>query len=274
MIKINGFEMIRRKMGISTNEKSNFSTNIQFIKTVWADPEIDEVEISADDEDLIFTDDGIYYQGRRVILYIRDIQSYLGYETQEPKFHITFCQTLKRMSVQGKSEKYVVAIRTDGKFKLNYIANNVIQRTVEKNLEVCKHCLRKVNWKDYNLFFGQKKKIIFENFSLEEFFQSVDDDNQKNFSNLPEYTEETAPPNIYPENWKKISKMLRTEAGYICSDCGKKILESGKLHVHHINGFKQDCFRSNLEVLCADCHQKRHGHKILGSSKFDNLHFF
>lgn len=274
MIKINGFEMIRRKMGISTNEKSNFSTNIQFIKTVWADPEIDEVEISADDEDLIFTDNGIYYQGRRVILYIRDIQSYLGYETQEPKFHITFCQTLKRMSVQGKSEKYVVAIRTDGKFKLNYIANNVIQKTVEKNLDVCKHCLRTLNWKNYKNVSEQQKKIIFKNFSIEEFFQSVDDDNQKNFSNLPEYTEETAPPNIYPENWKKISKMLRTEAGYICSDCGKKILESGKLHVHHINGFKQDCFRSNLEVLCADCHQKRHGHKILGTSKFDNLRLF
>lgn len=267
MIKINGFEMIRLKMGIATNEKSNFSTNIQFKKTVWSDPEIDEVEISADDEDLIFTDDGIYYQGRRVILYIRDVQNYFGYETQEPKFHITFCQTLKRMSTQGKSEKYVVSILTDGKFKLNYIANNVIQKTVEKNLEVCKHCLRMLNWKNYKNVSEQQKKIIFENFSLEEYFKSVNGDNEKNFSNLPDYTEETAPPNIYPENWKKISKMLRTEAGYICSDCGKKIFEPSKLHVHHINGVKQDCFRSNLEVLCADCHQKRHNHKIFGSSK-------
>ena len=254
-------------MGISTNKKSNFNANIQFKKTVWADPKVDEVEISADDEDLIFTDDGFYYQGRRVILYIRDVANYFGYEIKDPKFHLTGCATLKGMLTKKKYEKYVVSIRTDGKFKLNYIANNVVQKTVEKNLDVCKNCLRTLNWKNYKNVSEQQKHIIFENFSLEEYFQSVNDDNEKNFATLPDYTEESAPPNIYPENWKIISKMLRTEAGYICSDCGKKILEPGKLHVHHRNSIKQDCFRSNLEVLCADCHQKRHSHKISGSSR-------
>ena len=250
LIKINGFELIRQKIGIATNKKSNFNANIQFKKTVWADPKVVEVEISADDEDLIFTDDGFYYQGRRVILYIRDIQSYFGYEIQYPKFHITFCPTLKRMSTQGKSEKYVVSIRTDGIFKLNYTNGKKILKTVKKNLEICRHCLKKINWKNYKFVSEYERENIFENFST-----------------LPDYDEETAPPNIYPENWKIISKILRTEAGYICSDCGKKILEPGKLHVHHRDGVKQDCFRSNLEVLCANCHQKRHNHKILNSSK-------
>lgn len=267
MIKINGFGLIRQKMGISQNAASNFTANIQLKKTVWEDPEKVEVEIFADDEDLIFTDDGFYYQGRRVILYIRDIQNYFGYKTQDPRFHISFCQTLKNMTSQGKAEKYVVSIRTDGIFKLNYISNNVVQKTVEKKLDICKHCLKKVNWQNYNLVPEWQKKIIFENFSVEKYFEIVNNDNSKNFSVLPDYDEETAPINIYPENWKIISKMLRTEAGYICSDCGKKILEPGKLHVHHINEIKRDCCRSNLEVLCADCHQKRHHHKILGSSR-------
>lgn len=266
MINFNGFEMIRRKMGISTNEKSNFKTNIQFRKTVWEDPEIDEVEISANDEGFMFTDDGIYYQGRRVILYIRDVQNYWGYD-MEPKFHLTSCAILKGMLTKKTYEKYVVAIRTDGKFKLNYISNNIIQKTVEKDLYVCKHCLRALNWKNYKFVSERQRRIIFEKFLIEEFFKSVNDDNEKIFSTLPDYTEETAPLNIYPENWKIISKMLRKEAGYICSDCGRKILDPKKLHVHHINSIKQDCFRSNLEVLCADCHQKRHSHKILGSSR-------
>ena len=171
------------------------------------------------------------------------------------------------MSTQGKSEKYVVSIRTDGIFKLNYTNGKKILKTVKKKLDICRHCLQKINWKNYKFVSEREKKIIFKNFSIEEYFQTVNDDNSKNFSTLPDYDEETAPPNIYPENWKIISKMLRTEAGYICSDCGKKILEPGKLHVHHRNSIKQDCFRSNLQVLCADCHQKRHNHKIPGSSK-------
>lgn len=265
MIKINGFALIRKKMGIPQNATSNFKTNIKLKETVWEDPKTFEVEISADDEDFIWTDDGFYYQGRRVILYIRDVQNYFGYEMQEPKFHITFCQTLKRMNAQGKSKKYVVSIRSDGIFKLNYISNNTVQKTVEKKLNICRHCLRKINWKNYNFVLENQKKIIFENFSIEEYFKSVNYNNEKNFFILPDYTEETAPLNIYPENWKIISKMLRIEAGYICSYCGKKILTPSQLHVHHINGIKQDCFRSNLEVLCVDCHQKRHNHKIFGS---------
>lgn len=253
-------------MGIAANAKSNFDTNIQFQKTVWADPKKFEVEIPPNDPDLIFTDDGFYYQGRRVILYIRDIQIYFGYETQEPKFHITFCPTLKRMSTQGKSEKYVVSIRADGIFKLNYTNGKKILKTVKKNLDICRHCLKKINWKNYKFVSEYDKEIIFENFSIEEYFETVNNDNSKNFSTLPDYTEENAPLNIYPENWRIISKMLRTEAGYQCSDC-KKFFEPNKIHVHHINGIKQDCFRSNLEVLCADCHQKRHNHTILGSSK-------
>ena len=253
-------------MGISKNAKSDFKINIEFEKPIWENPKVKEVEISADDENLIWTDDGIYYQGRRVILYIRDINIYYG-EVQEPKFHLTWCQTLKRMHSQGRYAKYVVAIRVDKKFKLNYMQNNEIVETVEKELDVCKHCLQALNWKGYNFATGTRKNHIYENFSVEEFFKSVDNDNQKNFSVVPEHTDISAPPNIYPPTWNIISKMLRTEAGYICSDCGKEILESGKLHVHHINGIKNDCSRANLEVLCADCHQKKHNHKIFGGSR-------
>jgi len=44
--------------------------------------------------------------------------------------------------------------------------------------------------------------------------------------------------------------------------CGKRILRASGLHVHHKNGRKNYCDESNLVVLCADCHQAKHNHKI------------
>ncbi|WP_369684361.1 HNH endonuclease [Selenomonas ruminantium] len=51
-----------------------------------------------------------------------------------------------------------------------------------------------------------------------------------------------------------------------CSRCQRQFSYEDRkyLHVHHRNGKKNDCRRSNLVVLCASCHQKEHhDHKIL-----------
>ena len=264
---------IRQGMGISDNEKSAFKFSMKFSELDWKKPLPPEVEISRNEdgelpEEFIFTDDGFFYKGHRVILYIRDQPQYFKENTiTEYKFHLTNCATLKRMKTQNRYGKYVVSESTSGVFKVNYIRNNEVI-AVEKKLHVCKDCLSKLNWKNYKKFYGTPKVKIYENFSLEEFFKTVDNDNQRNFLFLPDYTAETAPLNVYPPNWAVISKLLRTEAGFICSDCHRKIFDIKNLHVHHRNSIKSDCSRSNLEVLCAECHQKRHSHNILGGRNF------
>ena len=224
---------------------------------------ISEIEIDTDDENFIFTDDGIFYQGHRVILYIRDQVQYFNDERRgEYKFHVAGCSTLRQIYKQGDYGKYVVAENTTEIFKVNYIYDNDFTEATIR-LRVCKHCLKLLNWQGYKKSSATAKNKIYENFSLEEFFRVMNNDNKRNFDILPDYTDETAPLNIYPPNWAIISKMLRTESGFVCSDCHRKISDIKNLHVHHVNGIKSDCSRSNLEVLCAPCHQKRHSHKIL-----------
>lgn len=266
------FKQIARDMGISDEIEVSFSLESKFKESVWNDPEIQEVVIFANDENLVWTQEGIYYDGEKIILYIRDVAQYSNYEPTEPKFHLAWCNTLKFMHKQGRYEKYVVSRDTSGIFTVNYISGNKIIRTDKKNLHVCKHCLKMLNWENYKNVSDRIKNDIYENFSVEDFFESAGA-NERNFAYMPSYSEDTAPPNIYPRNWKIISKIIRTEAGYICSECHKKV-EPRNLHVHHKNGIKNDCSRSNLEVLCADCHQKRHNHKIIGSTKFDNIKLF
>lgn len=254
------------KMGLS-KEKSEFKLDVKFSAPDWKKPLLPEIEINRGEfpEEFIWTDGGFFYAGRRVILYVRDQVQYFEDRVTEYKFHLTTCATITGAINRNHYKKYVLKRDASKIFQVNQIINN---RAVEKELELhaCKHCLSKLNWRNYKRATSAAKLRIYETFSLEEFFQAVSDDNQSNFDSLPDYTAETAPLNIYPPNWAIISKMLRKEAGYICSDCRRKITKN--MHVHHKNGIKNDCTRSNLEVLCAACHQKRHSHKILGGRNF------
>lgn len=68
---------------------------------------------------------------------------------------------------------------------------------------------------------------------------------------------------LYPENWEKISLLLRMKALWKCQLCQAKQFENHPitgsvviLTVHHINGDPTDNRRLNLLALCQRCHNK------------------
>lgn len=230
------FKLIKKLMGISDKDKTDFT-----------------IVISADDKNLKRTPTGFFYKGRRVILYIRD-QAQYGDKISEYKFHLIECATLKAMRNQNRYGKYVVSTSTTGIFKVNRIINN---RSVEseEELHVCKNCLRRLNQQGYN--------FTYEDFSIEEFFRVMNGDNSGNFSYLPNGNDLTDPLNVYPENWNEISRRLKEKYNYTCQECHRNFSNcKSQLQVHHKNERKNDCRESNLEVLCIDCHQAKHNHKI------------
>ena len=226
------FKLIKKLMGIS--DEVGFT-----------------IEISADDPNLKITPTGFTYKGHRVILYIRDQVQY-GDKPREYKFHLVDCATLKIMRNQNRYDKYVVSTSTTGKFKVNRIINNR-PTEVEVELHVCKHCLKQLKRRGYN--------FAYKNFSIEEFFRVMNEDNSGNFTILPLENDLTAPANVYPDNWNEISRRLKEKYNYTCQECGKR---SPSVQVHHKNERKNDCRESNLKVLCYDCHQAKHNHKIIG----------
>ena len=264
---------IYKQMGIDPDEKVNFSLQAtQVGSDDWIDPLIPGVEIYADDPDFKHTDKGLFYEGKRVILYIRDQVIYSQDWTGEFKYHLVWCTTLKTKYKYNSFSRYVVSNNKNGIFKINYIENNKIVKTDdEAKLNVCKHCLKKLNWKDYKRAVEKEKDFIYKNFSLKEFFQKYNDDNSGEINVIPVDTDKTAPLNLYPDNWREISNQQKRLKDYTCEKCGRKFKDSRGLHTHHIDKIKSNIMPSNLQVLCPECHQEMHKHKILDSAKWKNV---
>lgn len=193
---------------------------------------------------------------RRVLAYIRDADTYI------PRFHLAYCVTLKEMKEHERFGRYVAA---EGKNKLFDVRMNGGSLT-KMSLKPCQNCLHKLHWKGFYLQQSTNaKNRIVDDFSVEEFFQR----HPKSLHHTePTRHADNAPVNEYPTNWEEISASLRKQFAYSCQDCGVVLGEqfAKYLHVHHLNGLKNDCQPENLRCLCIRCHSAQPKHRNLRST--------
>ena len=136
-----------------------------------------------------FDSDGAFaFKGRKVLVYIRDQKTWKGRES-EYRFHITDCKTIQDFQEKGTYDlRYVVSNRTDGIFIINIEFDWGIEENAERELHICKNCLKKLSYKDYKYSSLEKKNEIFNEFSLEDYLAT----NQTNVT-ATKYRTRTAP---------------------------------------------------------------------------------
>lgn len=204
------------------------------------------------------------YHGRQILLYIPDhgasIRSVLSGESEGKKFHVAHCQTLEEMRHARRFERYVATTKLDGSFTItgqDRGGNTAVRG--DAHLLVCKHCLSKLNYRQAALSASVRNRIRNE-FDITEFFETY----SSCFPHMPKRAMPAKGSGAYVENWREISRGVRAGANWNCSHCKIDLSDYRHLlHVHHVNGNKEDNARRNLRPLCAACHREQPLHSTL-----------
>lgn len=200
----------------------------------------------------------------KVVLYISDreerlIKGPFGF----PKFHLFNCETIQDMHSKGRSHRYKISCRKDGKFKFFILEKKKQQLIQEQELEVCGYCLKMFN----NHFSSVASKSDFVLGGYMSRFLKSDLAIGINPGNY-EYDYE-AVPNTYSIDWDTIAKRVKADKNYTCEKCKWIAKESERvfIHAHHIDGKKYNSSYDNIKVLCISCHSEEPGHSHIKLKK-------
>jgi len=275
------FNQLRQSMGATS--LGRFSLVVSVSSTTYEETKLLEssgVEIDSLDSIDELEDGTLAFKDTRVLLYIRDVNVLSGRYSQTktlPKFHVSWCSTLKKMKANRRFDRYVLSTRTDGVFEIRktgkYSTSTVVSN---ESLDVCKNCLDKLSYQGYRNGPGRdNNQEIFKRFSLKDFFW-VYPKSPLNSKPKTRYTSVTAPTDVYPDDFSAISIRYREQVGWVCEECGFNLSRKSMrrfLHTHHRSGRKHDNNESNLMALCIMCHANQPDHGQLKSTP-DYLEFY
>lgn len=209
--------------------------------------------------------DTILLGGLRVFLYIREFgvnansfDEAVSEPSQLRKFHVAWCDVLRRMQADGKLAKYIVSNRIYAPFELALKLKDDTYACGDAELHVCRVCLKHVDWGGFSSANQREKTAIVERFSRGRFLETE----HTNFAALPNRTDASAPDLGYASDWNTRSREFRTLRKWRCEACNVDCTaRKSLLDTHHVNGVTGDNRFSNLRALCKDCHAKQHpGH--------------
>jgi hypothetical protein len=252
------FQELHTAMGVT-----EFLTSIELD---WEPLRVRGIDVAITEVD-VWDDQTLVYDGKRIVVYIRDQHAKYREQGRGYKYHLADCKTLQNMRRQKRYERYVATNRSDGFFLVNVIDdfNDTFEEDIQDELQVCWNCLDTLNWERFQRIDRAQKTKIRDDFDLAYFFETYGSE----VSVVPQHNEYSAPQNKYTADWGEIKDRLRQEAGWKCESCQITLSDKSAkrfLHVHHINGNRSHNSRVNLQVLCIGCHAKEPQHQRLKNS--------
>ena len=267
MVTIN-FDFTKFRESVSKLSPSNFHYRSLIVPDfVWANG---VAEIGS--LDLVVKDRGpLQADGYGVVLYIKDHGSKINDVILDPstgrKVHLAYCKTLRQMEERGNFERYHLKRDPDGLFIVSGTPYKGTTREEAVSLSICKNCLEQLNYGGYRQlgWIGGGKNKATRDFDYAAFFENY----SSFFPRFPVRDEKS--PVGYTDDWRDISKRIRSEAKNCCELCNVDMSSVPELlHTHHINGVKTDNASANLKVLCASCHRRQPNHEHVFLTRRDH----
>ena len=213
------------------------------------------------------------YEGRQVLLYIKDhnygnkFEQAIENGKYGNKYHVADCTKLEEMRKKGRLERYVVTNKLDGLFKISRGANEHREyQEGEAKLQICQFCLDTINYQGFkNTPRGLKRQSFVASFNLSDFFDTYSSFFKFMPSGIADNHKES-----YSDDRQQVSNSIKEKHHYTCQQCGVDLKGNKRLlQTHHKNGVKADNTDANLTPLCADCHRKQPLHTHLFVSHKD-----
>ncbi|WP_201561073.1 HNH endonuclease [Psychrobacter sp. NC44] len=262
----NSLNALKSQMGVDRNTYGDFG-NSQY-KAAQIQLETTGIDIEDLSEITPLEDHTLSHNGKRIILYIRDISDWKD-ELKLPRFHVAHCSTLQTMIGNGKKKRYVVSQNENDLFHLNLINGKRITK-VEHSLSICRNCLETIRWNSYSKSMPhEKRELCVSDFKVRDFFLKY----PKSLVDKGGYSSQNSPLNQYSNDWSQISSQYRGSKKWTCEQCAVNLISHRRLlHTHHINSQKNENNYSNLMALCVDCHAKQPMHSHMYNLPDTNRH--
>ena len=261
-------EELRKRIG-GAERSSSFDEPIAPLRDI--ERELKTTGIDVEREDIQQVGPYLTYKGEHLaILYILNSNSSSSdLENNEPakstpKFHLTWCRTLEQMTQRKRFDRYVLSRSESNLFRVEALERDpdAIRRLGERHmlegirLYPCQNCLNDLTYRGFELKQPKPSRLNqVEEFGIKTYLQE-NDGNLTVMKHLPKVLAENAKAGGYTQDFPEISRRLREEHNWTCTECGIDMSDKKEgLHTHHINGVKHDNSRRNLRVLCALCHK-------------------
>ena len=182
------------------------------------------------------------------------------------KFHVLLCSTVQTFKSLRKTN------RNDGNFTYPLFWREGQEYKPElrdggRPLLLCKNCAK--------LLENEGVRVRVDNFDVKGFLASPGLGSR--FSQVPTQVDFDLVPNVYAEDWPRVSKRFKEMRNWTCEKCSINLSDHRRfLHAHHRDEHKANNVIFNLQALCIRCHAGVHpqnshlnGHPDL--AKFERL---
>ena len=217
--------------------------------------------IQVEREDIQSVGPYLTYRGEHLaILYILNSNS-PSYDLENndpakstPKFHLTWCRTLEQMTQRGRFARYVLSRTESNLFRVEAHERDPDKETWRTSyagghrLFPCQNCLNDLEYKGFELKSPKAGRIEQVNDFVIKTFLQENDGNLTVMKHLPKTLAQNAKGGGYTQDFPEISRRLREEHNWTCTECGIDMTDKKEgLHTHHINGVKHDNRYTNLK---------------------------